>query len=759
MTLRNKALISIAFLVPLLMLSGCGVLFHSRGLTLAASGNYSQVVKEFEPADKNYSAMSFSKVIYLCQAYGRLKNYQNLFPCIDAAQARVEAGDYRADLWNHSALPSRMKAAAYIELGQYEDAIQAAEASYSMTIQKQLMEWDQAQSLEVLGMSYGLSGKNEEAEQAISKINRIIRSGALGGMTDSLYMALARIYMTLHRYQDAVNVLSYKYEESGALAKTLTGWDVFTTEKIQFEFMKYKSLFETSRMAKAKEGYDALLRYPYIALQGEIYWNVLFDRGRIAELEGRLKEAIDLYSKAIDIVEQQRASINTEASKIGFVGDKQSLYHALVRALYQDNQYEKAFEYVERAKSRALVDLLASKKDFVVKGKGDQEIRGVLARNDRAEAEALMQDAPVGRSKTRSVQITTREELQHKAPELASLVTVTSQSLVRLKSLIPSDEALVEYYYRDRDLYVFVLSKGAMHMLKLDSGDLPEDIRQFRMRIEALDSAELMNISRKLYTRLFQPLERIISERKIIIVPHGALHYLPMNALHDGSGYLIDRYSIRLMPSASVLQYLRASTAEKAGGILIFGNPDLGDPRTDLEYAQKEATEIARIRPDSRVLLRKEATESALRRYSEDYRYLHFATHGQFNREAPLKSALLLAPDARSDGMLTVDKLYSLHLNANLVTLSACETGMSKIATGDDMVGLTRGFLYAGSSSIVASLWKVDDLATAFLMTLFYKELDTGNTGHALRTAQLETKKKYPHPYYWASFQLTGNAK
>lgn len=92
-------------------------------------------------------------------------------------------------------------------------------------------------------------------------------------------------------------------------------------------------------------------------------------------------------------------------------------------------------------------------------------------------------------------------------------------------------------------------------------------------------------------------------------------------------------------------------------------------------------------------------------------------------------------------------------------TLSACETGLSRIANGDDLVGLSRGFLYAGCSSLVASLWKVDDLATSYLMTRFYKEMDRTDKREALRTAQLETKKKYPHPYYWASFQLTGNAK
>ena len=124
-----------------------------------------------------------------------------------------------------------------------------------------------------------------------------------------------------------------------------------------------------------------------------------------------------------------------------------------------------------------------------------------------------------------------------------------------------------------------------------------------------------------------------------------------------------------------------------------------------------------------------------------------------------MQSALLLSPDPHSNGLLTVDKLYSMQLGANLITLSACETGLSKIANGDDLVGLTRGFLYAGASSIVASLWKVDDRATAYLMIRFYQGMQKTNKLDALRKAQLETRKKYPHPYYWASFQLTGSAK
>ena len=137
---------------------------------------------------------------------------------------------------------------------------------------------------------------------------------------------------------------------------------------------------------------------------------------------------------------------------------------------------------------------------------------------------------------------------------------------------------------------------------------------------------------------------------------------------------------------------------------------------------------------------------------------LHFAAHALFDSENPLNSALLLAPDKENDGWLRAGDLYSLTLNADLVTLSACETALGKITKGDDVVGFTRGFLYAGTNSIVSSLWQVDDQATSILMQQFYKNMETNDKCSSLRKAQLKVKEAYnAHPYYWAAFQITGS--
>jgi CHAT domain-containing protein len=234
------------------------------------------------------------------------------------------------------------------------------------------------------------------------------------------------------------------------------------------------------------------------------------------------------------------------------------------------------------------------------------------------------------------------------------------------------------------------------------------------------------------------------------------LHYLPFAALSGGDGYLIDHYDLRVLPNASVLKFLKGGPKEGERKSLILGNPDLGDPKYSLKYAQEESLSISRILPGALLLLGSEARAAYVQRNGGQFQFIHFAAHGLFDPENPLNSALLLAKDQGHDGRLRAGDLYSLNLNAELVTLSACETALSKVSKGDDVVGFTRGFLYAGSRAIVSSLWKVDDLATRDLMVGFYANLARMPKDEALRLAQFKVREKYPHPFYWAAFQLTG---
>jgi CHAT domain-containing protein len=368
-------------------------------------------------------------------------------------------------------------------------------------------------------------------------------------------------------------------------------------------------------------------------------------------------------------------------------------------------------------------------------------------------------DPAAGSPGTRSVVVKLKTDLSARDPELSSLVTVSGTTLPEIQEHLAADETLLEYYAAGREWFGFVLTREGITARKLETAEVEKDVERFRGALVNPDSRGYAALSQTLHSQLVGPVSGLLTTKRLTIVPHGALHYLPFAALSDGGKYLLDRYDLRVLPNASVLKFLKDGPKEAERKSLILGNPDLGDPRYSLKYAQEESLSISRILPGSLLLLGSEARAAYVRRNGSQFRFIHFAAHGLFDPDHPLNSALLLAKDPEHDGRLRAGDLYGLNLNADLVTLSACETALSKVSQGDDVVGFTRGFLYAGSRAILSSLWKVDDLATRDLMVNFYANLFRMPKDEALRLAQFKVREKYPHPFYWAAFQLTGLAQ
>jgi CHAT domain-containing protein len=752
---------------------GCIGAVLPKETNLMMAGRYSEVETHLEGEVTDLPSAGTKKLWKLCYSYSRLKEYNKLFPCLDQLESNIAKGDYMAQYpcvgqvigfgRDVSVLPPLLRAEAYLDFGNYDAAVEQATKAFNIMERKEhgpTSRCLQIQVLSALALAQALKGDRAKAEEYVRLLDEVITILDHPFLKTEILAGQAKVYMALGDFQRSLTTVKkdeglgwFRAVTKFSLAITGNPTELMVYQELPRAFILNKSLYETGKVKEAKEGYDKLLAMPQTKDNGDIYWLILFDRGKIAEAEGNLKDAIDFYQKAIEIIERQRASINTEASKIGFVGNKQQVYHALIRALFTEAQQAKAFEYVERSKSRALVDLLASKKDFAAPQANQQQVASLLTELETQEAEARVQKAGAVRG-SRAAEV--KQRLKSVSPELASLVTVAPVAAANIQSLLQPDEALVEYYYEGDDLYAFVVSRESVKGVKLDGAKLVDDIRQFRAALKQPQSQSYVTPSQKLYARLIKPIEPALHSKQLLIVAHGALHYLPFNALQSGKDYLIDRYSIRQLPSASVLQFLKGRQASPAAGVLALGNPDLGNPKYDLKCAQDEAAAIVKGFPQAKVLVRKDATKTAFKTLGPQFSYLHFATHGQFDPDKPLNSGLLLAKDAQNDGFLSLNELFSLRLNADLVTLSACETGLGKVSSGDDVVGLTRGFLYAGSSTIVASLWEVDDEATSYLMEQFYANLKKGNKREALRQAQLATKKKYEHPYYWAAFGLTG---
>jgi CHAT domain-containing protein len=517
--------------------------------------------------------------------------------------------------------------------------------------------------------------------------------------------------------------------------------------------MSLSRLGETER---ARRALDTMLASPEIRDMESIYWAALYERSQIALKDNKREEAIHLLQRATDAIEQVRGSIAFEAGKIGFAANTQAVYGLLVGLLADSDDWTGAFLATERAKARALVDLLARVHNLPPPPHSSDRVRELLASASVNERDIGL-PTNLGGATTRSV-AAARSELGATAPEAASLVSVQSVSLDAIATRLPPDETLLTYFHYGDRLYAFVVVGTTVRGFQLDAGGLNKDVLAFLQAIQQDDRAAA-DLGRALYDRLVRPVEGEIRGAKLTISPHEALHYLPFAALTDGRQYLIDRYSLRIMPSASALVYLRTDKPAKPGEVLALGNPDLGDSRFDLPGAEKEALAVAHMFPASRALLRADASKSAVMELGDGFEILHFASHGVFEPDAPLSSGLLLAKGTEQDGRLTVSDLYGMRLDADLVTLSACETALGKVASGDDVVGLTRGFFYAGARTIVASLWEIADVPTEKLILSFYRNLATADKREALRRAQIETRKEYPAPRYWAAFELTGSAR
>ncbi len=755
--MKNKRSYVLLILLPLsCFLVGFSFSDGNKVASYAQKQQMHEIINMLQPRIDKGEDLPPMPLYVLALAYKETRSYSKALTTIDLLQKRIDKGDKSIFENDYSVYPQILRGGIYLDLGEPQKAVIEGKLALKMLNSKGANRSDVRfiDTCELLGVSMALTGDTKGARKAI----RLLES-----MSESTYYAwkyesLSRIYIALKDYPQALAAIRNPDAKVDWLISI-----VFDTTFIEIPkmFIFAKSLYETGKVKEAKEVYDKLLGHPQIEQIGGIYWLVLLDRSKIALAEGQTKTAEEMLKKAIDVIEKGRSSINTEAGRIGFVGDKQEVYGLLADLLLTQGRPAEAFSYVERAKSRALVDLLASQKNIAVHNDSGKQIRTTLTQIATLEND-LSSVASAGdkeaQTKKRSVVLALRKDLREQAPEVAALVSVNAPDIAEIQNKLGPDETLVEYYFTGNNWHAFVLTKQGISAQKLTADHLEKDIDDLRKTIIINTAGTYKQYAQSLYRSLFVPVNAAVKTKKLIIVPHGALHYLSFAALADGNRFLIDRYSIRILPSASVLTILESDTkVPSATSALILGNPRLGDPKYDLRFAGEEALAVGRILPGSKVLLRSEATETSLKIHGGRFPIIHLAVHGTFDPDQPLHSALLLAADKNNDGVLKASDLYNLSLNADLVTLSACETALGKIAKGDDIIGFTRGFLYAGVHSLISSLWQVDDQATRDLMVDFYQNRKSMGKDEALRNAQLQLKKQYPHPYYWAAFVLTGS--
>lgn len=526
---------------------------------------------------------------------------------------------------------------------------------------------------------------------------------------------------------------------------------------VYVEYLAAHSLLELGRLEEAARRLDVLLEFPGLPGYRDVEWLVLYDRGRVSQRQGRLEEARGLFGRSITDIESMRRSVSSDEGRIGFAARKQDVYEAQVDLLRSMGQADAALEYAERARSRSLVDLLASRNDLAPREVPAEKSSELLENLQMAEARDEFLPAPSGgRDALRSPESSQiRDRILSRAPSLAPLISVNPVSVADMRGAIAPDETAVAYFRTGSNWAAFVFSRGDLRIVSLPVENVNVAVLSFLKNIvsSAGSNPEAYRTgARALYDALIRPVEPYVRGQHLVLVPYGILHYVPFAALNDGTSYLIEKYTLRQIPSLSAA--VIASKLQASGtGSLILGNPTRNGDAPPLPGAEREAIQVGRLLPAATVLLQAEATLASFRSLAPSKAYIHLASHGQFDPRTPLRSRLLLSPSSGDNGDLTVASLYTIRLDAHLVMLSACETAVSQLSDGDDLVGLVRGFLFAGAENVIATLWEVPDIATGELVEAFYAALtQTHSVPEALHRAQIATMRQHPEPVYWAAF-------
>ncbi|MDH5298968.1 MAG: CHAT domain-containing protein, partial [Desulfobulbaceae bacterium] len=504
----------------------------------------------------------------------------------------------------------------------------------------------------------------------------------------------------------------------------------------------------------------------------EVEWRAIFGLARRQLAQKNSDGAKGLLLECMDLVESMRAEIRIEQLRDSFISDKLDAYETLVALLVERGETGEAFAVAERSRARNFIDLLGNQR-LTLDNTVDQalydnwrQLKSKVEEHETLLAQATEEEAQKvyagALSRLKNDLDSAMVKIQLANPQLSSLVSVQTISLARLQELTEPGTAFLSYYFAKDELFCWLIKKESVRLQRLPLSKLAlgEFILDYRRRTQNLEPVTEM--AAKLYQWLVAPLAAdLAGEERLCIIPHGPLHYLSFATLFDGKDYLIDRYPLFYLPSGSVFEHTvarRQPLADKSRlKVLAIGNPDLGDPLFALPFAEHEVGTIHWNFPEVTVLTGKYATEKWLVENIGRFNVIHLASHGEFDPVNPLASALKLAGQREYDGDLRADEVLSLTINPDLVVLSACQTGLAKVTSGDDVIGLNRAFFYAGTHAMISSLWRVSDIATAVEVKHFYRMYPNNSKADSLRLAMLHVKNRFPHPGYWGAFTLVGD--
>ncbi len=440
----------------------------------------------------------------------------------------------------------------------------------------------------------------------------------------------------------------------------------------------------------------------------------------------------------------------------------EDLYDELIDLLAVQGKAEQALNLSERLRARSLVDMVSRNVARMPGGAARllADIGALQTELEAARAAAMRasrKDRAAAHKKVDQLEGKLRKARASLAavnPRLPALVTVAPWPVARLRPLLQrlGQATVVSYHPTARRLVIWILRGKALTMkvVAVDRKTLVTAVRVFRRSLTRYHAVKHQAI--RLHGWLLRPVARALGAlpARLVVVPAGPLHVLPMAALHDGKDYVVARTTISHLSSLNDLRRPAQKAGEpRAPRRVSFGWA--GSGQRPLRFAVREAGALQRTFPDAVVAEGAAATRERFRTEAATADLLHVATHARYDQLAPLRSSLALA-----DGELELLAVLGLELRASLVILSACETGGGHMDGAAGVVGFHRAFLAAGAQRVVSSLWRVSDLGAALLIKRLFRQLRRHGPAEALRQAQQQLRRRYPHPAFWAGFRMDG---
>jgi CHAT domain-containing protein/tetratricopeptide (TPR) repeat protein len=563
-----------------------------------------------------------------------------------------------------------------------------------------------------------------------------------------------------------------------ALARRQLSSESYLAGRLAVDFVAATAMLSLGDPAQAKTLFDDILKTALAVGLNQIASNCHACLGQVAERSNDAAAARAAYEAAAELAEAQRGLLQAEDARISFRASSQTSFDRLVALAATQQRPEDVLAAMERGRAQHLGAQKAPGDSVDASEISATDLRARLNWTYRQFSNEIEEggDAADWQSKIRQIESELLEQTRRSRFTSAAAGSNAAARVVdvkQLQSAMPPQDALIEYYVVEDTLHICVVTRDGVESRTVLCPDLAHRVQQARFQIETIrgigdrlaSHGELLGarVQRHMIGLgdvLLGPISSLIANKKrLAIVGHSFLHYVPFAALEFNGSPIVETHDVVTLPTANAL--LR--TNERGGRrtdetIRIAPNSNalfVGSTHGHLKHVAHEVRALAALVPQSTSLVDDEATVARIQSALPHAEFIHFACHGQFRADSPFFSALHFA-----DGAITVRDINDMTLSARLVTLSACETGLSQLSPGDELLGLTRAFVHAGVENVVTSLWAVDDEATSRLMQLFYSHLLGGSRpSKALRASQQElrtTNPRWRHPYYWAGFSLAG---